>query len=381
MDMKKLYTLLCLVLGLFMSFLTSCGSNNDEPDVFTKRTIAIYMIASNTLSSSISADIEEIENAIHQHGTNGCRVLIYWVSKYEKPQLFEIKQGKDAATRIIHKVYDSNIKSTTKQRMKEVFDDILNISKTNEYGLMLCSHASGWASSLTGRTITKAVPLDFGDDNGSYMPLDSLADAIPANVFDFIYTDACYMGGIEVAYELKNKTKYFIGSPTEVPVDGMDYANNMSCFFADNVDLKKICENTYTKYSVQSGSSRTCTISLVDCSHLDELAQLCKQIHANVTEVTDISTIQKYKRTAPYLFYDFVQYTKMLADDEQKIALDNIMEKVVLYKAATQYIFNTLRIDSNNYSGLSTYIMGTTSSDGVNETYYKTLSWYKDVIQ
>lgn len=369
-----------LLLALLVSFcVSSCGDKKDPSSGNeTKRNIAIYMIATNSLSSSDENDLSEIESSILKNGMNNCRLLVYWVSKEAEPQLIEIKKNKNTVSRVCHKVYDSSIKSTTKARMKEVMADFVKTAPAKDYGLILWSHASGWASSLTARS--SASLLDFGEDYGSTMPIDSLADALPSNTFSFIYTDACYMAGIEVAYELRNKTTYFIGSATELPIDGMDYTNNIPCFFADDVDLKKVCENTFVKYNIKSGSSRTCTISLVDCSQLDELAQLCKSIHANGTTITDVTDIQKYKRTVPYLFFDFVQYTKLLATEEQQLALDNLMDKVVTYKATTPYIFSSLAIDEANYSGLSTYIMGTTQSMGVNEMYYRTLMWYKDVI-
>ena len=56
------------------------------------------------------------------------------------------------------------------------------------------------------------------------------------------------------------------------------------------------------------------------------------------------------------------------------------MNEVIIYKAATPYIFNSFAIDMANYSGLSTYIVGMSLPTSVNEEYYRTLSWYKDVI-
>ena len=373
-NLLYIFSFICMILSL-----TSCGKSNDEPKKNTTRTIAIYMIATNTLSSCDVDDIAEIETAIEKNGMNNCRLLIYWVSKSGAPQLIEITTEKKSVKRVVHKVYSSDIRSTTIERMKEVFTDILAIAPAEDYGLILWSHASGWASSLTARSNVSL--LDFGDDYGSTMPIDELAEGIPEGVFSFIYTDACYMSGVEVVYELRNKTKYFIGSVTELPIYGMNYTTNIPCFFSTNLDLTQSCKNTFNHYNKQSGSARTCTISLIDCSKLDQLAALCKKIHANGTSVTDVSSIQIYKRNIPYLFYDFVQYTEMLATEEQKIALRNLMDKVVIYKATTPYIFSTLAIKEENYSGLSTYILGTTQSSGVNERYYKTLSWYKDVIE
>ena len=41
--------------------------------------------------------------------------------------------------------------------------------------------------------------------------------------FDFIMFDACFMMSVEVAYEVRNYTDYYIGSPTENPGPGAPY--------------------------------------------------------------------------------------------------------------------------------------------------------------
>ena len=66
----------------------------------------------------------------------------------------------------------------------------------------------------------------------------------------------------------------------------------------------------YEKYNKLYGSAKSCTISLIDCSKLDALASICKNIHMNGIKITNDYDIQKYKRTEPYLVYDFGQYTK-----------------------------------------------------------------------
>ena len=371
-----------IIILLCLCFFYSCDIGKDEPDStsISKRTILLYVIATNDISNSLHSDIKEVEQAILNNDINNCRVLIYLTTFSTEPELYEIIRSNNKISKKSLKKYDSNIRSTTKQRMSEVIKDVVNLSDSEEYGLVLCSHAWGWSNSLTTKSKSTISPMSFGIDYGSIMPIDSLAEAIPSGVFDFIYTDACYMGGIEIAYELRHKTKYYIGSVAEVHADGMDYTNNIPCFLANVVNLKEVCENTFNKYNNQTGTSQTCTISLVDCSKLDYLAQLCKEIHNNGTIITDFSSIQTYKRTEPFLFYDFAQYTKLLATEQQKTAFDILMAETVLYKAATPKIFNKLIINPAYYSGLSTYIIGTTSPTGENETYYKTLAWYKDVI-
>lgn len=386
---NKLFTLILSVLTITF-IITSCGSKN-EPQEGTRRTIIMYLIATNSLSSSIASDISEIENTIQSTNMNNCRFLVYYATYSQNPYLFEIKKGKRGVENVTLKTYSTAIKSTSVERMQEVLKDAISIAPAKEFGLILGSHASGWANSLTSRSSDISL-LDFGDDKGSTMPIHELAEAIPDNLFKFIYSDACYMGGIEVAYELKDKTEYFIGSPTELPIDGMDYANNIPCFFADSIDLIKVCSNTFNKYNNLSGSNRTCTISLVDCTKLNQLASIAHEIYHIGTGTTEYYKIQHYKRSLPYLFFDFKQYintfTATTETNTDKLnslitTFNSQLDNIVLYKASTPYIFGKdyLSIKSENYSGLSTYILGSTTQNGVNEIYYKNLSWYRDVIQ
>lgn len=372
-----------IIYSLFLCLImVSCGGK-DEPVVSARRTVIVYMVATNSLGDNNcdTKDIAEMDLAVKNNDMNNCRLVVYWVTRSANPKLMEIIKAGNTSSHKVLKQYTSDIRSTSPARMKQVINDVKAIAPADDYGLVLWSHASGWARTLStmklkGKTIRL---LDYGEDLGNTMPIDSLAASIPDGMFNFIYSDVCYMGGIEDAYELRNKTHFFIGSPTEIPIDGMPYDKNMPCFFETIPSLKKSCENTFDYYNSLSGIDRTATIALIDCTYLDDLATLCRQIHQNSIQLGDISGIQYYKYSSPYLFFDFKQYTDLLASAAQKLQLSTLLEKVVIYKASTPKIFNYITIDPDNFSGLSTYILGTAGT--TNELYYKTLSWYKAVYQ
>ena len=185
------------------------------------------------------------------------------------------------------------------------------------------------------------------------------------------------MGSIEIAYQLRNKTKYFIGSCALLPADGMPYDKNIPHFFEDEPNLTNACIETFDYYNNQSGAYRTNTISLIDCTKLNELAIICRRIHEN-EKSADISSIQQYTYDIPQnIYFDFKQYTSQISSPELIPEFENIIKEVVLYKAATPYIFGTLAIDPQKFSGVSTYILG--RGNTLNENYYKTLDWYNDV--
>lgn len=357
---------------------SSCNDKKDEPEVLAKRTIVVYMVATNSMSGQDNTDIAEMKTALSGYSRGDCRLILYRVSYNQAPQLLEISSKNDIVTTATLKTYsEEQSASVTKQRFSEVMADVKAFAPSDDYGLVLWSHAAGWANSLPKSV--GARPRYFGIDYNATMPIDSLADAIPAGMFSFIYADACYMGGIEVAYQLRNKTRYFVGSPAEIPYDGMPYDVTIPLFFEDNVSLSKICDKVYEYYR---NSTSGVALSIVDCAKLDALAAVCRDIHSTAKELESAADLQYYNRapiTSVRLFYDFGQYTRMIAGDDSLVEQFNVaLDDAVIYKISTPSVFG-ISINADTFSGLSTSIYGTNAAD--NDAYYETLDWYRDVIK
>ena len=373
--MRYIIPLLALLL-----FFTACSDDNNEPSAPARRTVLVYMIASNSLGSNERdlQDLNEMDQAIEREGLNDCRWLVYRVGlEDDAPVLFEIKKGnRGTAGHETLEVYDTTRgASVTRARMSKVIADAIRHAPASDYGLVLWSHSTGWAPSL--KTRSGAPRRVFGEDNGATMSIDELARAIPAGTFSWIYADACYMGAIEVAYQLRNCCRYFVGYPTEIPGRGMPYELTLPFLCADKADLVGACRETYEYYDIQTGANRTFTGAVVDCTVLPQLAGLCREIHQNATEEPSLSTIQCYNINGYHFFYDFLQYTLALADSAQAAQLQELYGQMLLYSAATPTVFGRILIDQSRFSGLSTYVLGT--SPGVNEQYYLTLDWYQAV--
>ena len=372
----RIFTLL-FALWAILALCSSCNNEKDEPEVIAKRTVVVYMVATNSMSGQDNTDIAEMKAALSNYYRGDCRLILYRVSYNQAPQLLELTCKNDMVSTVTLKTYgDEQSASVTKQRFSEVMADVKAFAPSVDYGLVLWSHAAGWANSLPKSVGVR--PRYFGIDYNETMPIDSLAEAIPADMFSFIYADACYMGGIEVAYQLRNKTRYFVGSPAEIPYDGMPYDITIPLFFEDNVSLPKICDKVYEYYrNTTSGVA----LSIVDCAKLDALAAVCRDIHSTAKELESVADLQYYNRapiTSVRLFYDFGQYTRMISDDDSlvekfKVALDD----AVIYKISTPTVFG-ITINADTFSGLSTSIYGTNSAD--NDAYYEKLDWYRDVI-
>ena len=371
------------ILLLFVICLQSTSCQHEDPDAPVtpvKRTILVYMVASNSLGSNgrDQQDLDEMDRAVESDQLNGCRLLVYRIGREsDTPFLFEIKKGKRGL--VVHETletYDSTEgASVTAARMSKVIADAKLHAPAQDYGLILWSHGTGWAPSLTTRP--NAPRRVFGEDNGATMALDQLAAAIPVGGFSWIYADVCYMGAIEVAYQLRHCCHYFVGYPTEIPGRGMPYELTLPYLCANQVLLAQACQETFEYYDIQTGANRTFSAVVVDCSYLDQLAQVCRLIQSSSHIQPSLTTLQCYNINGYRFLFDFMQYYLEMADASLANRMQDIFDKAVLYHVSTPMIFSRIIIDPEHFSGLSTYVMGT--SPGVNDSYYRTLDWYHAV--
>ena len=376
--MKKL---MILLMGTLM--LAACGSDEPtQPAAPVRRTILVYMVATNSLGNNQRdlQDLAEMEQAVAAGALDGCRLLIYRVGpESEHPTLFEVKRNKHGQTvRDQLMVYDPALgASVTPARMRQVVEDMKQEAPAHEYGLVLWSHGTGWAQSITTRD---AAPRrrQWGDDNGAHMTLTELAQGLPTGTFEWIYADVCYMGCVEVAYELRRHCHWLAAYPTEIPARGMPYDQTLPLLCQPVADLEGACRATYELYDAMTDHNRTFTCAVVDCTQLDALADVCRRIQAAALPLATTSGLQCYNINGSRFFFDLMQYYRAICPNELRGELEDIYNKVVLYKAATPTIFGRVLIDPAHFSGLSTYIPGT--SPGVNETYYHELAWYRSVF-
>lgn len=374
-----------LLLAGIAAVLTGC-SRGDEPEpVPVDRTVLVYMLADNDLGSVYGFDAQNIDEMVQvaeEGELNGGNLIVYRDGYDTNPQLIQIKRNASGkAQKIIVKEYpDRN--SATGEVLRSVIDETVELFPASEYGLILWSHSTGWVpgnSSIALAPARRQLPptRSFGQDDSHYMEIDELADALPDHRFRFILCDACFMGSIECAYQLRNKTDYYIGSAAEVMGAGMPYTLTMPRLFDYQLDLSEVCRTIYDYYNNQSGAYRTATVSLVNCGKLEVLADAARTIfeaHAQ-DAMPNLSGVQHFDRYTPYISYDMRDYLSQLATADELYLLDQALAETVLYQAATPSILGVLTI--NTHCGLTCYAMGT--GDATLDSYYTTLDWYRQV--
>lgn len=206
-----------------------------------------------------------------------------------------------------------------------------------------------------------------------------IADLLPFKL-DYIIFDACFMGGVEVAYQFRDKCRSMCFSQTEILSDGMDYTTMISDLLSGNsADLVSLATNYFNHYDTASGAKRSATISVVDCTKLDALAAVCRDLFRRYDiskDKVNESKLQKYFHYANHAwFYDLFSIAEAAGASETELsdlqwALDCCME----YKAATP-IFALYGFPIRVHSGLSMYLPETERKNL--NSYYSALDWNK----
>lgn len=365
------------------------------------RVVVMYLTISSNLQSSMSMNVADVKNSPYlpqyfEVGRSGDVLLVleHYESSYPKlKRLFIDKFG--VPQEEVLEEYPGRT-STDPDLLHEVLTYVNSIFPAKEKGLLFSSHGTGWLpegyyrnpNAFGGSTAQFEEEPDpyahlvksFGQIGDSEMDIIKLAEALPIE-YSYIIFDACLMGGIEVAYELKDKSKYQILSPTEIMAAGFPYDAVMKSAFEKDVPLKQrlrsLTRSYYDYYS--SKQNQGGTIVMIESEELEDVASSAKVIYTKCRkniENIDVSTLQPYFRfSSRHWFYDLGDVMESMGADASdlnsfKLALDGaIVEK---YHTAS-----FLNIDIKSYSGLSTYLQK--PKNPFLDSYYKGFSWNRDV--
>lgn len=289
----------------------------------------------------------------------------------------EISAG-TANPRQLLKTYTAQ-NSASSNVMKQVLNDILNNYSASSYGLILFSHGSAWlpAGGLenpykrenlnqsgyeTVRSPLHSTRSIFTDGEDE-MELADFASALPLpgrQKWDFILFEGCYMGSIEVAYELKDKTEAIIASPTEIVSPGMTevYPSALPCLYLPTPELEKFAQSYFNVWNSKTGDYRSATISVMQTEHLEELALLARAAFLRWEPNTeDISSLQCFNRNEWRLFFDLKE-ALLTANPALNTYVNELWKKIVTYSAATPSFLPGLAhgFAIHTHSGLSCYV-------------------------
>ena len=428
--MKKILT---YILTLFAVFTVSCKKETivecDHKVIVVREHIRAHVMMGfgfNDLSSAISQDIKDLSQGyvpgnavddnylfVYSHLSNGnyntktspCLERIYKDTdgNIVKKKLLELERGTIACEG---------------ERIREVLEFLKQkYPEIESFGVLMSSHGTGWTppgycttgyknegnsdniewrrsafpeTYLSGEYLYEPLPgvKSLGctvTDVNPYVAYETdireIADLLPFKL-DYIIFDACFMGGVEVAYQFKDKCRYMCFSQTEILSDGMDYTTMISDLLEGNrADLVSLATNYFNHYNLSIGSKRSATISVVDCSKLGTLAAVCRNLFRKYDiskDNVDASKLQKYfKDSASNLawFYDLYSIVQAAGASETELSdLQWALDESILYKAATP-TFALHKFPIYTHSGLSMYLPEKERTQL--NSYYRELSWNK----
>lgn len=375
--------------SLFIVLLMFTGCRRDDvPETYVT---LIYMAADNSMDADVNYTIEKIkEGAIESKGIT----VIYLDRKGTgKTRLFKIdKQGIET---LLKEYPEENSASTA--TLTRVISETRQLVPADKYGFIFWSHSMGWYPALN-TVATKTIPKEYTyigiDDTPatgtgiSFMEIDEIADAMPGNMFEYIWFDVCLMGSVDGLYEFRNKADYLIASPTEVLLEathdasGVPYAKILKYLFGGKDDLINACKVYHDHYTNLPGDEiyRSATIVMVDSKELNGLYnESRKLLTGKLSDVQNmnIDGIQVYhSRHIPQVFFDYGEFMKRNSTAEQYLLLENQLKKTVIYKNATPDFINQVIIDPAKYSGLSVYIpLDKWKNESSYNYYFNLLAW------
>ena len=399
----------------------------DKKEKKYDKVLVMYMAGANDLSRWLLDDIDELKQGdLPAKGDDKAIVIVchHPVSylKYDvktKPcviQLYKDKKGLPVLDTLSRLGEDDLL--TQKEVMTRSLNYVAGAFKSDHYGLILSSHGTGWlpvdyfahpdkykvttggeGSAVAPRVVfpTGLIPFEErevlpGPAVRSYaeervkeggvlyvheMDLRDLAAAIPFR-FDYILMDVCYMGGIEVAYEMKDKAGYIGFSPTEILADGLVYTKITTHLLKNgDPDLKAVLDDYYECYQAQSGDYKSACYTLVDCSKLDLLAAACRTAfedgRAAIAKVP-YHKVQPLYRSPHHWFYDLKDILDQAGVDTADVG--QALDQCVVHEIHTEaFMPHSGGFTFRTYCGFSMYLPNHGSA--YLDEYYKTLSWNK----
>lgn len=186
------------------------------------------------------------------------------------------------------------------------------------------------------------------------MEVRDFAAAIPDGHFNYIVFEACLMAGIEVAYELRHKTRHLLASSAEIISPGFTpvYPELIPYLFEPTPNLIGFARRFHTYVDGLSGLYRSSTLSVIATDGIEEIArQVLPVLHQPQQPAPE--AVQEFNRNAALLYFDLGHYMELAATPEQLQSFREALDKGVLYQAATPQFVGT---PVKHHCGLTVYL-------------------------
>lgn len=395
-----------IIIGFVLLLSASCHHDPQEK-VLKNNVTLIYAVNHNNLSQDYVNNRNQILKVASQFDLKHDEVLLYSFDP-EGCLLNKVVDNNGSVELKEICRYPKDIKSINPERINEVMIYVENHYPGFRKNLFLWGHGMGPVNPQK----YSHIPLD-GDDNNffsysvkvespdlygyggeyisdtnykmEFVDIDELADAIPDLLFETIWFDCCYMGSIEIAYQLRNKCDYLIAYPTEIMAEGLPYDLVLPHVVGSCPNLSHAANILFTYYQ-----SKICpvTVTVMDMKKIEPFAEAVCEVMRILPLERDFTGVINYSRLKmpkPYQsvihpYYDLIGFLKKniyYVNHDVMSAWDKVektYDDFVVFTKASNFDFNWNTLPQEGYYGISFYNFVDNNSPMNN--FYKKLDFY-----
>lgn len=257
-------------------------------------TFLLYLNGNNDLDYASFLNINQMETV---GSTDDVNLVVQWASMSNaKTQRILVKKDNDFR-KVTSPVLEDmgRVDMGKKQTLEEFLSWGINNFPAKKYFVAVWNHGTGWHKSMRIRKGGLHLQdISWDEISGNSISTVELGQAIQntsqylGRKIDLYASDACLMGMIEVAAEMKGAVKVFAGSQELEPADGWPYDKVFSKLVKDpQMDEKALGKILTEEYTAAYKEQREeVTFSAFDMDKYDELARSIANLK---TEVQDSS--------------------------------------------------------------------------------------------
>ena len=367
------------------------------------QTIIVHFIGT-ALQHYFNHNVTKIVEALNKDIQGDAQVVVITTDSTNDATLYELRYDTFTGKAVKEKVKELSLPTPYNSDLFEsILHEALNFAPAEKYALVIGSHGLGWIPKVPSSGYSRALQRlgisttelwqrnknaemtrHLGDRSPAQYNVSEIAEAIENNNirFEYILFDACFMGNIESAYDLRNSTKYIIGSPCEVMGYGFPYARIIPYMLTDNgagYNLDKICSEYVDYYKADAATPSAC-VAVTATAELDALATAMKAVNeSDIKESFSLSNVQYYEGQNPHSFYDLGDMVEQsCANDAVATAFKTQLDKTVTSRYHTKQFYSAYGSNNKYYHDIIYYSGITTSAmvDHYSADWQQT-AWYK----
>jgi len=373
--MKTNSILVKVAVHFFMVFMLAPGICKNVKAQDSRWTIMVYLDADNNLEDVAITDFNEMESV---GSTDSVNIIV----QFDRIAGYDDTNGDWTDTRRFRVLHDTSSTEISTEPVEimgeknmgdpETLTEFIDWSVSNypadNYALIFWNHGGGWRSVNENSSDTKAPgnnpftkDVCFDNTSDDYLSNYEVSEAISMSSIrpEIIAFDACLMGMIEVAYQLRDLAEIMVASEDLVPWDGYNYKSFLNELVNDHNmsadTLSSILVKTYGEYYEYSDVTNAAI-------NLKKIRNITEKLDTLIINIIDNGTVwekvgQARGNTQSFDLYDYFDLWSLadlleisIADNKIKDAADS------LKNAISDAVIENYASDYYNYArGLSIY--------------------------